>query len=232
MSYIALIFARGGSKGLPRKNIETLAGTPLIGWAIKVAKEIHRIKRVIVSTDSTEIADIASGYGAEVPELRPAHLAQDDTPEWLAWQAALEYLTSSERRQGGVVVLPTTSPLRIARDVDNCIDEYEKGQTDVVITLSNAVRNPYFNMVTRDKKGYLSVVMENDHHLAHRQSAPDVYDVATVAYVTNASFIERSAGLFSGRVRGVLIPRERSIDIDLPLDLIIAESLMQRRMNG
>ena len=92
MKYIALICARGGSKGLPGKNIKPLNGTPLIGWSIKIAKKVERISRVIVSTDSEEIAKIAIEYGAEVPFMRPQELALDDSSEWLVWRHAINYL--------------------------------------------------------------------------------------------------------------------------------------------
>ena len=91
MKAVAVIFARGGSKGLPGKNIRPLAGKPLIAWAIEHALAVKRIDRVIVSTDSEEIAAVAREYGAEVPFLRPAELARDDSPEWLAWRHALNY---------------------------------------------------------------------------------------------------------------------------------------------
>ena len=100
MKYIALICARGGSKSLPGKNIKPLNGVPLIGWSIKVAKQVERISRVIVSTDSEEIAKIALEYGAEVPFMRPNELAQDDSPEWLVWKHALDYLKNQNNEIG------------------------------------------------------------------------------------------------------------------------------------
>ena len=94
MKYIALICARGGSKTLPRKNVKLLGGIPLIGWSINIAKKIERVSRVIVSTDSEEIEKIALEYGAEVPFIRPQELALDDSPEWLVWRHAINYLES------------------------------------------------------------------------------------------------------------------------------------------
>jgi len=92
MSIVAVIFARGGSKGLPGKNLRILGDKPLIAWSIEHAKAVRRIDRVIVSTDSTEIAQVALKYGAEVPFIRPSDLAQDDSPEWLSWKHALNFL--------------------------------------------------------------------------------------------------------------------------------------------
>ena len=96
MKYIVLICARGGSKGLPGKNIKPLNGIPLIGWSINIAKQIDRVSRIIVSTDSEEIAKVALKYGAEVPFMRPKDLAQDDSPEWLVWRHAIKYVESHE----------------------------------------------------------------------------------------------------------------------------------------
>ena len=128
MRYVALICARGGSKGLPGKNIKSLGGVPLIGRSIQIAKQVNRIDRVIVSTDSEIIANIAREYGAEVPFMRPTELAKDTSSEWPVWQHALGYLERSDpKRLDGIISLPTTAPLRDVLDVENCIDEYEKG---------------------------------------------------------------------------------------------------------
>ena len=143
MKYVALICARGGSKGVPGKNIRMLAGKPLIGWAIQVAKQVNQISRVIVSTDSEEIARIAKEQGAEVPFIRPSVLAEDNSPEWLVWRHALDYLADDGREDlGGLVVIPPTSPLRSSQDIEKCINEYEGKEVDVVITVSEAHRNP------------------------------------------------------------------------------------------
>ena len=230
MKYVALICARGGSKGLPGKNIKKLGGTPLIGWSIKVAKRIERVSRVIVSTDSEEIAEIALEYGAEVPFMRPKDLALDDSPEWLGWRHAINYL---ESRQGekieGLVVLPATAPLRSIEDVNNCIDEFEKGEVDSVITVSEANRSPYFNMIVNDKKGYSSLVIQLKKGIVRRQDAPKVYDMTTVAYVVNTNFVKKFDGIFEGMVKSVVVPPERAIDIDTMLDFKIAEYLILNR---
>ena len=230
MKYVALICARGGSKGLPGKNIKKLGGTPLIGWSIKVAKRIERVSRVIVSTDSEEIAEIALEYGAEVPFMRPKDLALDDSPEWLVWRHAINYL---ESRQGekieGLVVLPATAPLRSIEDVNDCIDEFEKGEVDSVITVSEANRSPYFNMIVNDKKGYSSLVIQLKKGIVRRQEAPKVYDMTTVAYVVNTNFVKKFDGIFEGMVKSVVVPPERAIDIDTMLDFKIAEYLILNR---
>ena len=230
MKYIALICARGGSKGLPGKNIKPLNGTPLIGWSIKIAKKVERISRVIVSTDSEEIAKIALEYGAEVPFMRPQELALDDSPEWLVWRHAINYLEDHQSEKvDGLVVLPVTAPLRFVDDVNSCIDEFEKGEVDSVITVSEANRSPYFNMVVNDKKGYSSLVILPDKQITRRQDSPKVFDMTTVAYIVNTDFIKIFNGIFDGKVRSVCIPTERAIDIDTVLDFRIAECLLLDR---
>ena len=124
MRVVALICARGGSKGLPGKNIRPLAGKPLIAWAIEQARAVKRIGRVIVSTDSEEIAAVARQAGAEVPFLRPAELAQDKSPEWLVWRHALDYLKVNEGSYpDALIVVPATAPLRAVADLERCLDE-------------------------------------------------------------------------------------------------------------
>ena len=226
MNYIVLICARGGSKGLPGKNIRPLNGTPLIGWSIKIAKEIERVSRVIVSTDSKEIAKIALEYGAEVPFIRPENLALDNSPEWSVWRHAINYLENQQSEKiDALVVLPVTAPLRSIRDVNKCIDLFEKGGTDSVITVSESNRNPYFNMTSNDSKGYSSLVIQSDKGITRRQDAPEVFDMATVAYVVDTNFIKEFNGIFEGRVKNVVIPRERAVDIDNMIDFKIAECL-------
>ncbi len=227
MDVVALICARGGSKGLPGKNIRPLAGKPLIAWAIEQALAVKWVRRIIVSTDSEEIAAAARAAGAEVPFLRPADLARDTSPEWLVWRHALEYLKANE---GGypdaLIVVPVTAPLRAVEDLERCLDEYEKGGADTVITVTDAHRSPYFNMVRSQADGYTSLVIPPDTAVSRRQDAPVVYDVTTVGYVVRPDFVMTRNGIFEGRVRHVRIPHERALDIDTLLDFRIAECLL------
>ena len=230
MKYIVLICARGGSKGLPGKNIKPLNGIPLIGWSINIAKQIDRVSRIIVSTDSEEIAKVALKYGAEVPFMRPKDLAQDDSPEWLVWRHAIKYVESHEGEDiDAIVVLPVTAPLRSVKDVDTCIDLFEEGGVDSVITVSEANRSPYFNMTVNDDSGYASLVISPENQIIRRQDAPEVCDMTTVAYVVNTNAVKLSNGVFKGKVKSIVIPQERSIDIDTLLDFKIAECLI---LNG
>lgn len=228
MDFTAFIFARGGSKGLPGKNVRSLAGKPLIAWSIEQALAIPRIQRVIVSTDSVEIAAVAVDYGAQVPFLRPAELAQDDSSEWLAWRHALQYLRDSEGiMPAAMVSLPATAPLRSREDVERCLDEYEKGCFDVVVTVTEAHRSPYFNMVKLNSDRTASLVIPPAIGISRRQDAPEVFDMTTVAYVANSGFVMSHAGVFSGRVGAVMVPIERAVDIDTLFDFRLAEFLLQ-----
>lgn len=230
MNATAFIFARGGSKGLPGKNVRLLGGKPLIAWSIEHALAVKRIGRVIVSTDSEKIAAVAREYGAEVPFVRPAELARDDSPEWLAWRHALNYLLDSDGAlPEAMVSAPATAPLRLPLDIENCLDEYEKGDADMVITVTDAHRSPYFNMVKANADGTVGLVIPPQSAIARRQDAPAVYDMATVAYVVRPEFVMTHNATFEGRVRAVHVPTERSIDIDTLLDFQIAECLFNAR---
>jgi len=230
MNAIAFIFARGGSKGLPGKNIRQLGGKPLIAWSIEHARAVKRIQRIIVSTDSEDIADVARLYGADVPFIRPSNLAKDDSPEWLAWQHGLNYLLETNGVFPDMMVsLPATAPLREPIDIENCLDEYEKGNADMVITVTDAHRSPYFNMVKSNPDGTVSLVIPTKSAIAMRQDAPTVFDMTTVAYVVKPEFVMTHNKTFDGQVRAVHVPLERAIDIDTLLDFHVAESLLNSR---
>ncbi len=231
MSVVALICARGGSKGVPGKNIRPLCGRPLIAWAIAHALAVPRVQRVIVSTDSPGIADVARASGAEVPFTRPAELARDDSPEWLVWRHALMYLNESTGSYPDtLLVVPATAPLRLPADLSRCLAEYDKGDADSVITVTAAHRSPYFNMVQLDGDGVATLVIPPRGPIVRRQDAPAVYDMTTVGYVAAPQFVMTRKGILDGRARCVHVPAERALDIDTPLDFAIAEFLLSNRI--
>jgi len=233
MTIVAFIFCRGGSKGLPGKNIRLLGGKPLIAWSIDQARSVKCIDRVIVSTDCEDIAAVARNFGAEVPFIRPTELAQDESSEWLAWRHALSYLYDSTGVfPTSMVSVPATAPLRLPLDIEKCIDLYEEGGVDLVITTTTAHRNPYFNMVKVNSDGTIALVNTPDAPIVRRQDAPEVFDMATVCYVANPEFVMTSNSHFEGRVKAVNIPPERSIDIDNLLDFNFAEYLLNLRTDN
>ncbi|MCC7446579.1 MAG: acylneuraminate cytidylyltransferase family protein [Anaerolineae bacterium] len=225
---VGFIFARGGSKGVPRKNIRLLAGKPLIAYAIETAQASQWIERVIVSTDDPEIASVARQYHADVPFMRPAGLARDDSPEWLAWQHAIQQVQASGSPFDVFVSIPTTAPLRSVADVDACVQLLVESDADMVITVKAASRNPYFNMVTLDSAGYARLVITPGGEVARRQDAPAIYDMTTVAYAARPGFVLRAKSMFDGKLKAVQVPAERALDIDTELDLQFAEFVMQQ----
>ena len=230
MKIFAFVFARGGSKGVPGKNIRLFAGKPLLAYSIGIAKSIPSINEVFVSTDDEMIAGVAKKYDATVIP-RPADLARDDSPEWLAWRHAVDWV---EKKKGPFEVflsLPTTSPLRNADDVKACIDRLD-GEADIVVTITNTNRSPWFNMVRLTEKGYAEVLFHDEKTFFRRQDVPQVFDMTTVAYVTRPRFIRKGSGVFDGRVRAVLVPQERALDIDSELDFQIGEFLMKLQQTG
>ncbi len=230
MKTYAFIFARGGSKGVPRKNIRELNNKPLIEYSIEVAKEIDEISSIFVSTDDVEIANIAKKLGVEVIP-RPKELAQDNSPEWLAWKHAVQWVYKSKGEFDKFVSLPTTSPLRNDKDVKGAINLL-KGETDIVITITDTTRSPFFNMVKVDNDNYAKLLVESDNIFTRRQDAPKAFDMTTVAYVSSPEFILRNNNLFDGRVKAYKVPNERAIDIDTELDFSIAEFLIKEGKNA
>jgi N-acylneuraminate cytidylyltransferase len=184
---------------------------------------------VVVSTDDTQIAEIARDYGAEVPFLRPSDLASDTASEYLAWKHAIEELTQRTGAFDIMVSLPATSPLRSVNDVQNCVDELvNHPDADAVITVQKAQRNPFFNMVTMDVDGFCHVVCSGEG-VVRRQDAPPVFDITTVAYAARTAFVQSSHALFEGRLRCIEVPKERAVDIDDPLDLEWARFLLKHQ---
>lgn len=230
MSKVAFIFARGGSKGLPNKNILDFSGKPLIAWSIEQALAVKRIDRVIVSTDSERIVNIAKRYGAEAPFIRPAELATDTSPEIFAWKHGLNYLKETTGEYPEVFLsIPSTAPLRLSSDIDLCLDEFLSSRPDVVVTVTDPHRNPHFNMVRIDTAGLCTLAIPKKEITARRQDAEEVFDMTTVCYVADPIFIEKCGSILEGKVRSVYIPVERAVDIDTPLDFEIAEFIFSKR---
>lgn len=222
----AFIFARGGSKGVPRKNVRPLGGKPLIVRAIEIALAVPALGDVIVSTDDDEIAAVAKAAGARVPFIRPAHLASDTASEWDAWRHALDWAESEDGALDAMVSLPTTAPFRSVGDVEACIAALARsGDIDAVITVTEAERSPHFNMVTIDDQGMANLVIPPAQEATRRQDAPAVYDMTTIAYAVRPAYVRRAKGLFAGRVAAVTVPRARALDIDTPFDFHLAELL-------
>ena len=229
MNYLGLICARAGSKGVINKNIRIINNHPLIAWTIKLGNNIKRLDNLIVSTEDKKIQEISKQYGAEVLFTRPQELSLDDTPEWLVWQHALEFIEKNDYNKiDALVVLPTTSPLRAEEDIEKAINIFEEEECDAVISVKNASRNPYFNMTKVNSDGFSEIVSKSNYNIFNRQSAPKIYDMTTVVYVVSANHIKTNQHLFEGTIKQIIIPDQRAIDIDSELDFDIAEMILKK----
>lgn len=226
---IGIVFARAGSKGVPNKNLRTVGGVTLLARAIQTASSVPEIDLVVVSTDSPEIAEAARAAGAEVPFLRPAELATDEAPEWLVWRHAITALSKVvSPTLEAMVSIPCTAPLRQPADVSSCISVFRENECDAVITVTEARRHPAFNMI-RIEEGFVSLACPQPVELTRRQDAPALFDICTVAYCVSPGHVQQSRGLLDGQVRAVVIPSERSLDIDTEFDLKVADLVLSIR---
>lgn len=228
MGHYAFIFARGGSKGLPGKNIKLLNGKPLIAYSIELAKTVKTIKEIFVSTDNPDIAQVAKHYNATIIE-RPAELAADYSPEWLAWQHAIEWVRQNRGVITTFISLPATSPLRNKQDVITAIKKLDETKADICIGITPANRTPYFNMVKKNENGQMEIIIKPNKMITRRQDAPKVYDITTVVYAAKPNYIMSNDAIFSGKVVAVEIPKERAIDIDDIYDFTLAQIIMMHQ---
>lgn len=225
MKTIASICARGGSVGVPGKNIRNLHGKPLIAHTIEQALSVKLIDEVYVSTDSPEIAEVARQCGARVPFLRPAELSTSNAAKIPVIQHLCEWVLRNDGEFDRIVDLDPTSPLRTVDDIQTCMSLLDL-DTDAVITAFESEKNPYFNMVEYKTDGNIGLVCQPVGTVVARQQAPHVYSMNASIYVWHRHTL--SKGLWSGRVKLHVMPRERSIDIDSPIDFAIVEMLMNQ----
>lgn len=232
MKVLYIIPARGGSKGIPRKNIKEMCGKPLIQYSIEVALALAQDPHhVIVSTEDEEIAAVATECG--VPDQgyrRPERLATDTAGSREMMLHALEWARGKGIDFDTVVLLQPTSPLRTKEDVTACLALYGPG-VDMVVSVSESADNPYYNLFESDSEGILHI-SKGDGHYTRRQDAPKVYAYNGAVYVIRHESLEAMPmGDFKTRIPYVM-PRERSIDLDTPLDWSIAESIMSNIKNS
>lgn len=224
---IITICARGGSAGVPGKNIRDLCGKPLIAWTIGQALQSGIADHVFVSTDNEDIAAAAVAAGAEVPFLRPAELATATAGKLPVIQHLVEWAEAQRSPVTTIVDLDPTSPLRSIDDIQTCFRMLDS-ETDVVITGYEADKNPYFNMVERKPNGFFERVCLPASEVLGRQSAPSVYAMNASIYAWHRHTL--SSSLWDApRIRLHVMPRERSIDIDHPIDFDLVELLMKKR---
>lgn len=219
---LAVIPARGGSKGVPRKNVRLLDGKPLIAWSIEQASQSRYVDRVIVSSEDEEICQVAKTYGAEVPFVRPAALASDTAP-------GVDVLCHAVEAAGGdydyVVLLQPTSPLREADDIDAAIELCIERAVPSVVSLAEATKSPYW-MYQMESDGGLVPVVENV--ASNRQQLPRSYALNGAVYVLEVASLLESRAILREDTLGYVMPTERSYDIDTEMDFLICDFIKKR----
>jgi len=220
-----IITARGGSKGVPGKNIRLLGNKPLIGYTVDVAKELTSDEHICVSTDSTEIRDVVERYGLAVPFLRPEVLARDNSGSYEVLLHAVEFYKAKGIHYNTLVLLQPTSPFRSARQVKEAIDVYyAAGDIDMVVSVTEVHDNPYFNLFEQNEEGYLRRSKPGNY--TRRQDCPPVYAYNGAIYVINiASLLKKNLGQFE-KIRKYVMDKVSSVDIDTPLDWLWAEFIL------
>jgi CMP-N,N'-diacetyllegionaminic acid synthase len=226
MHFLAIIPARGGSKGVPRKNIRPLNGRPLIAYSIAAAQAAKAVDRIVVSTDSDEIAEISRGLGAEV-RLRPAALAADDTPTRDVLQHVVNELAAEGDRPDAVLTLQPTSPLRTAQHIDEAAALFAADpQAD---SLVSCIAVPHIfhprSVMRRNEAGYLVPFLDDKQPTRRQDKEPVFARNGAAIYITRAERLKHY--VFGGKLLAYMMDPEASIDIDTPDDFLVAERLLQ-----
>lgn len=221
MNTFALIPARGGSKGIPRKNIKLIAGKPLIVWTIEAALRSSLISAVVVSTDDLEIADIARRAGAQVPFMRPSELAQDQTPGLDPVLHALDQLPQYD----SVLLLQPTSPLRTTEDIDGCLSLVVQKKAPSVVSVTEAEVHPYW--VYRLNADQTMNRFVDTAPIARRQDLPPAYALNGAMYFAEANWLRRSGSFVTAETLAYEMSIEHSVDLDTPFDWKFAELLLK-----
>jgi N-acylneuraminate cytidylyltransferase/CMP-N,N'-diacetyllegionaminic acid synthase len=220
----ALIPARGGSKGIPRKNIKMIAGKPLIVWTIEAALRSSLLSAVVVSTDDLEIAEVARRAGAQVPFMRPAELAQDQTPGLDPVLHALDELPQFD----SVLLLQPTSPLRTTDDIDGCLNLVTQKKAPSVVSVTEAETHPYWTYRLNTDQTMARFV--DVAPVARRQDLPAVFSLNGAMYFADANWLRDSGSLVSAETLAYVMSKEHSVDLDTPLDWKFAELLMKESL--
>ncbi len=230
MRRICTVCARGGSKQVENKNIRELVGKPLIAYTLEQARACNLFDTIAVSSDSSEILDVADEYGADLLVKRPLELALDSSAKLPAIQHCVQYAEKILVKRFGVIVdLDATSPLRVPEDIRGAVSLLEKGDASNVITAAPARRSPYFNLVELGDNGVVRLSKPLKKPINRRQDSPKCFDMNASIYVWKYSVLFESSTLFNAGTRLFEMPEERSVDIDNELDFDIVEFLMKKR---
>ncbi len=224
----AWIFVRGDSLGLPGKNVKPLLGKPLIAYTIEAAKKSRFIKNVFVSTDSPTVAATAEQYGAVIPFLRPAELADAEAPIVLSWRHAIEWSRQQQEFPpiDILVSLSVTTPLRTPEEIDQAIELYLQNDCDSVIAVTSSLRHPGRNMVYLDKDDAVGLCLPNPEKKDLRKICP-AYDISNLIHVTGAEYVMNESDYLNGRVKAIRVPKEHGLDIKNIWDFKLAEIILK-----
>lgn len=221
MAVFALIPARGGSKGISRKNIREIAGKPLIAWTIEAARDASGVDAVVVSTEDDEIAAIARAWGAQTPFMRPAALSADDTPGIDPVLHAIDMLPHYD----AVLLLQPTSPMRNAADIDGLLAFAAMHGAPAVVSVCESEDHP--GWMYRMGEGARLTPLFPIPEITRRQDLPPVFALNGAMYFARSEWLRKSCGFISADTRGYSMPPERSVDIDTPFDWRLAEMLLE-----
>lgn len=223
---LAIIPARGGSKGVPRKNVRELNGKPLIGYTIEAAKKSNKVSRVVVTTEDIEIATVSKEYKAEVPYLRPDELSQDNSPTMECILHMLNYLEKTEGYVPDyVLLLQCTSPLRNYSHINEAIDKLLNSDYDSIVSVCEAEVNPYWaNIFEGDKLKYF---IEEGRKITRRQELPNVYRMNGAIYLIKTEVLKKQKTFEPEEVMGYIMDSYSSVDIDTEMDFKIAEAIIK-----
>lgn len=223
MSILGLITARGGSKGIPRKNLADLNGKPLIAWTIEAGLKSNDLDRVIVSTDDQEIAVVARQYGAEVPFMRPAELAADRSAHIPVIQHALQWVEKAcGRLPEYVCLLQPTSPFRTAEHINQAVALLREKTADAVVGVCEAKTHPFLTRKI-DEHGLLQPFMSIPSGYLRRQDFPPAYEINGAIYLCRSSIVMKEETLLPEKTRAFVMDEKASLDIDTPDDLAYAK---------
>ncbi len=223
---LIIIPARGGSKGIPRKNIKSLNGKPLIYYAIDTARAITTDDNICVSTDDVEIKSVVENYGLEVPFLRPQELSTDTAGTYEVLLHALDYYEKQGKHYDIILLLQTTSPFRTAEQVKEALALYDRSQADMVVSVKECPANPYYNVFEENSDGFLHVCKGNGN-IFRRQDAPKVYEYNGAIYIMDAEKLKTThMHKMQKRVKYIM-DAQLSFDLDTMQDWEMAEMMLQ-----
>lgn len=223
---LAVIPARGGSKGVPRKNIKDLAGKPLIGWTIEAAKASKYIDCLVLSSEDDEIIKVAQSLSCDAPFKRPLELAKDDTHGIEPILHAVEQCPGFDY----VMMLQPTSPLRLTEDIDCCIEKFINENVKSCVSVCEPGKSPYW-MYNINSNSTLEPLLPEFSLVPRRQDLPSVYALNGAVYIAEIEWLKQNRNFMSHNTIGFIMPASRSYDIDSMEDFMICEMLMKRRLN-